>query len=236
MLPNLVFLPCLLCDAALFAPQLAALKDLCHPFIADLTQDDSIEGMARRVLREMPAGPLHAVGLSMGGYVAQELARQAPARLARLALLDTRARPDEADETRRRRIFMNLAQTSAGFSPVTARMLPLLIHPDRVNEEELVREIRAMAERVGVQAYLRQQRAVMGRPDFRAALPNISCPTLLVCGREDVLTPLAFHQEMLAAIPQARLEIIEQCGHLSTLERPEAVNGLLRRWLQGSLP
>lgn len=235
MKPNVVFLPGLLCDAALFAPQIDALADVCQPFVADLTRDDSIETMARRVLRHLPPGACSVVGLSMGGYVAQELVRQAPERVQRLALLDTRARVDEEEETRRRKILMKLAQTHAGFTPVTSRMLPLLIHPDRVNECALTEGIRSMAERVGVEAYLRQQAAVMARPDFRANLGAIACPTLLICGRQDVLTPLEFHHEMAAMIPHAHLEIIEDCGHLSTLERPAQVNTLLRRWLNEAL-
>lgn len=231
MTDTLVLLPGLLCDEALFAPQTRALKDVCHPWIADLTRDDTIGGMARRVLEEAPAGPFALAGLSMGGYVAQEILRQDPARVTRVALLDTRARIDEPDETRRRHILMKLAQSNDGFTPVTTRMLPLLIHPDRTADADLVETIRAMATRVGLQAYLRQQHAIIHRPDFRPALRAISCPTLVLCGRQDVLTPLEGHEEMARAIPGARLEIIEQCGHLATLERPEAVNAQLRRWL-----
>lgn len=227
----LVLLPGLLCDAALFAPQTRALADCCEPWVADLTRDDSIAGMAARALAEAPAGPFALLGLSMGGYVAQEILRQAPGRVTRLALLDTRARGDEPEETRRRHMLMRIAQSSDGFTPVTQRMLPLLIHPDRTGDEPLVRTIREMAERVGLQAYLRQQHAIIHRPDFRPALADIRCPALLLCGRQDALTPLAFHEEMAQAIAGARLEIIEHCGHLPTLERPDEVNALLRAWL-----
>ena len=170
--------------------------------------------------------------LSMGGYVAQEIVRQAPRRVERLALLDTRARPDEPEETQRRHALMELAQQEGGFAPVTKRLLPLLVHPARVQDEPLVRTIREMAERVGLPAYLRQQRAIMGRPDFRPLLAAIRCPTLVLCGRQDALTPLAFHQEIAAAIPAAELKVIEACGHLSTLERPTEVNAALRAWLR----
>lgn len=231
---SLILLPGLLCDHALFQPQVDGLADLCVPWVADLTRDSSIGDMAKRVLDEAPAAQFHLAGLSMGGYVAQEICRQAPHRVQRLALLDTRARMDEPDETRRRRILMQWAQSSEGFTPVTNRMLPLLIHPDRVNEAALVQTIRAMAERIGVQAYLRQQQAIIVRPDFRPLLRAIQCPTLLICGRQDVLTPLAFHQEMAAEIPGAVLKIIEECGHLATLERPAEVNSLLRRWLSAT--
>lgn len=231
MTTNLVLLPGLLCDAALFAPQISSLADICRPWVADLTHDDSIEDMARRVLAQAPAGTFALAGLSMGGYVAQEILRQDPARVTRLALLDTRARVDDPEETRRRRMLIQLAQSGAGFTPVTGRMLPLLIHPDRTGDTALAETIRAMAERVGLEAYLRQQRAIMARPDFRASLAAINCLTLILCGRQDVLTPLDLHEEMARDIPGARLEIVEHCGHLSTLERPEEVNLLLRAWL-----
>lgn len=231
MTTNLVLLPGLLCDGALFAPQIAGLADICRPWVADLTHDDSIEAMARRVLAEAPPGPFALLGLSMGGYVAQEILRQDAGRVTRLALLDTRARPDEAEETRRRRMLIQLASGGEGFAPVTGRMLPLLIHPERTGDEALVSTIRTMAEGVGLQAYLRQQHAIMQRPDFRPALPAIRCPTLVLCGRQDALTPLVFHEEMAQAIDGARLVIIEHCGHLATLEQPDAVNAALRAWL-----
>ncbi len=228
---SLVLLPGLLCDAALWAPQVGDLSEV-NPWIADLTRHDSIAEMAAAVLREAPAERFALAGLSMGGYVAQEIVRQAPRRVERLALLDTRARPDEPEETQRRHVLMELAQQEGGFRPVTDRLLPLLVHPARVKDEPLVRTIREMAERVGLAAYLRQQRAIIGRPDFRPLLPAIRCPTLVLCGRQDALTPLAFHQEITAAIPGAGLEVIEACGHLSTLERPTEVNAALRAWLR----
>ena len=233
---TLVLLPGLLCDAALFAPQIEDLRDITSPWVADLTRDDTIAGMARRVLADAPEGPLALAGLSMGGYVAQEIIRQARERVQRLALLDTRSRTDEPDETKRRRLLMKLAQSQEGFAPVTSRMLPLLIHPERVGDATLVTTIREMAERVGVEAYLRQQAAIIARPDFRAVLDDIRCPALILCGRQDVLTPVAFHEEMAQRIPQARLEIIENCGHLATLEQPRAVNARLRHWLEATLP
>jgi pimeloyl-ACP methyl ester carboxylesterase len=228
---TLVLLPGLLCDAALWAPQVTALSERHHIWVADLTRHDSIAEMAAAVLREAPVERFALAGLSMGGYVAQAVVRQSPRRVERLALLDTRARPDEPEETERRRALMELAQRERGFVPVTNRMLPLLVHPSRVKDEPLVRTIRGMAERVGLAAYLRQQTAIIGRPDFRPSLPSIRCPTLVLCGREDALTPLAFHEEIAAAIPGAELRAIEACGHLSTLERPEEVNAALRAWL-----
>ena len=231
--PHLILLPGLLCDHALWEPQIAALSDACVPWVADLMRDDSFASMAARVLVEAPAQRFALAGLSMGGYVAMEIMRQAPERVTRLALLDTRATLDTPEETARRHELMRLAQTERGFTPITTRMLPVLVHPARIKDEPLIRVIREMAERIGVEAYLRHQNAIMSRPDFRPDLPRIGCPTLVLCGREDALTPLERHEEIARLIPTARLAIIEQCGHLSTLERPYEVNVALRDWLVG---
>lgn len=230
---DLILLPGLLCDAALWQPQISELAQDHRIWIADLTQDDSIAAMAARVLNDAPAERFAVAGLSMGGYVAMELVRQAPQRVTRLALLDTRARLDAPEETARRLELIRLAQTERGFTPITDRMLPLLIHESRLQDRALVEIVRGMAERTGVEAYIRQQRAVMSRPDTRAELGRFHCPALVLCGRQDAITPLPMSIEMAELIPGARLAIIEQCGHLSTLERPPEVNAALREWLQG---
>jgi pimeloyl-ACP methyl ester carboxylesterase len=225
----LVLLPGLLCDAALWQPQAAALAEVAEPWVADLTLDDSMAGMAQRVLAEAP--PRFALaGLSMGGYVAQEIMRRAPERVTRLALLDTSARADTPELTARRRGLIELSQKGQ-FKGVTPRLLPLLIHPDRLGDAAFTATVMGMAERVGKAGFLRQQMAIMGRPDGRGDLGRIACPTLVLCGRQDALTPPALHEELAALIPGARLVVVEHCGHLSTLERPEEVNDALRRWL-----
>jgi pimeloyl-ACP methyl ester carboxylesterase len=168
----------------------------------------------------------------MGGYVAMEMLRQAPQRVSRLALLATRARLDAPEETERRMELIRLAQTQRGFSPITNRMLPLLIHPNWLEDRTLVETIRGMAERVGVEGYVRQQQAVMSRADSREDLRRLRCPTLVLCGREDAVTPLPMSEEMVALIPNARLAVIEECGHLPTLEQPDAVDAALQAWLR----
>jgi pimeloyl-ACP methyl ester carboxylesterase len=229
--PALALLPGLLCDRALWEPQIADLSDICTPWVADLTREDSVAAMAARVLAEAPAQQFALAGLSMGGYVAMEIMRQAPQRVTRLGLLDTRATLDTPEETARRHEFMRLAQTARGFTPVTTRLVPLLVHPARVKDDPLVRVIREMADRIGVEAYVRHQKALMSRPDLRSELARIECPTLVLCGREDALTPLHMHEELVRLIRTARLVVIEQCGHLATLERPAEVNLALRNWL-----
>ena len=162
----LILVPGLLCDAALWAPQVQALRDAAEIFIPDLTRDATMEGMAKRVLDEAPFERFAIAGLSMGGYVALEMMRQAPQRIERLALLDTRARPDSADEGERRRTLIRIAQGAKGLAPVNKRMLPLLVHPSRVDDQPLVDIVQRMADRIGIEAYVRQQEAVMSRADF----------------------------------------------------------------------
>ena len=169
-------------------------------------------------------------GLSMGGYVALEVMRQAPERVSRLALLDTKASPDEPEVEARRRGLIELAQKGA-FKGVTPRLLPLLVHPSRLEDEALTGHIMQMAENIGRDAFIRQQQAILGREDFRPTLATIRCPTLVLCGREDRITPVQAHREMAAGIADARLVVFDDCGHLPPLERPEATNRELRRWL-----
>lgn len=227
----LILLPGLLCDRALWEPQLAALGDIAEMTVGDLTRDDSMAGMAKSVLATAP--PRFALaGLSMGGYASLEIMRQAPERVERLALLDTSARPDMPAQTKDRQELIRLAQQGS-FKGVTPRLLPRWVHPSRVNDPELVRTVTEMTQRVGRDAFVSQQTAIMGRPDSRPSLSRIHCPTLVLCGHEDAATPVELHREMAADIADARLVIVPECGHLSTLERPERVNDELRRWLTG---
>ncbi len=225
----LVLLPGMLCDRELWRSQIEALGDAASPWVADLTLDDSLATMARRVLAAAPH-EFALAGLSMGGYCALEIVRQAPARVRRLALLDTGARADTPEQSSRRRGLMELAERG-DFKGVMPRLLPLFLHPDHLKDAALVGRVSAMTHRVGPAAFLRQQQAIMGRIDQRPFLPRLSCPTLVLCGRQDQLTPLALHEEMAALIPGARLEAVEACGHLSTMERPDAVDAALRSWL-----
>ncbi|MFQ5618589.1 MAG: alpha/beta fold hydrolase [Rhodospirillales bacterium] len=226
----LVLLPGLLCDGALWRHQTDTLADIAGITVADLTGDDCLEDMARSVLETAPE-TFALAGLSMGGYVAQAVMRHAPDRVTRLALLDTSARADTPEQSENRRAFIE--QTRHGdFKGVTSRLLPMLIHADRLEDGDLTGTIMAMAERVGKEAFLRQQNAIMNRPDGRRDLGAIHCPALVLCGREDALTPLAGHQEMAAGLPNSKLVVIEDCGHMAPLERPRAVSAVMRYWLQ----
>ncbi len=225
----LVLLPGLLCDSELWRHQIDHLRDVADPVVADLTKVASMEAMAASVLAEAP--PKFALaGLSMGGYVAQAVLRLAPERVLRLALLDTNFRADTDAQRTRRGDMMALAEKGA-FKGVTPRLLPSLIHENRLQDEALVTAVMAMAERVGKTAFLRQERAILGRSDGGATLKAVACPTLVLCGKEDALTPHALHEEMVSLIPGAHLVVIPDCGHLSTMERPEAVSAAMKQWL-----
>ena len=228
----LVLVPGLLCDERLWQPQAERLADLPDPIIANVIGDGSVSEMARSVLDAAPsAGRFALAGLSMGGYVALAVMRVAPERVARLALLDTSARADTPEQTSERRELIELAEKGR-FEEVPRRLLPRVLHPDRLDDERLTSTVFGMADAVGPEAFVRQEEAIIGRPDSRETLSGIACPTLVLCGREDALTPLPLHEEMASLIPGSRLRVVEKCGHLSTLERPEAVTAALREWLE----
>ena len=225
----LVLVPGLLSDERLWRYQADSLIRLADPQIASVIKGASVAEMSRAVLGAAPER-FALAGLSMGGYVAWEILRVAPARVARLALLDTSARADTPEQTAARRKLIKLAQDGR-FDEVPRKMLPMLIPPDRLDDAELTSEVLDMAESVGPEAFVSQEEAIIERPDSREGLKNIACPTLVLCGREDTVTPLRLHEEMASLIPNARLRVVEGCGHLSTLERPEEVSAALRDWL-----
>jgi pimeloyl-ACP methyl ester carboxylesterase len=175
--PSLLLLPGLLCDARLWHHQVAGLADVASVSVADLSGADSVPELAAMVLSQAPPGRFALAGLSMGGYVALEIMRQAPERIQALALLDTSARPDTPEATESRRKLMQLAETN--FPAVTDTLLPKLIHPAHRNDAAIVDVIVAMANSLGKEAFLRQQRAMMGRIDSRDFLPP--CPTPNPC-------------------------------------------------------
>lgn len=224
----LLLIPGLLCDAALWAHAREYLAALAPVHVADVTAGDSIAAMAAAVLDRAP--PRFALaGLSMGGYVALEIMRRAPERVDRLALLNTHARGDTAEQSERRRRLVNMA-VNGRFDAVVETLLPTMVHHDRLDDPALISDITAMKHRLGPAVFERQQQAIIDRPDSRPSLSAIACPTLVLAGRSDEIAPLPRMAEMAEAIPGARLAIIEDCGHMSTMERPQAVTALLRDW------
>jgi pimeloyl-ACP methyl ester carboxylesterase len=226
---SLILVPGLLCSERLFASQAAAFSGRIETSVAIHTAHDTMAAIARSILATAP--PRFALaGLSMGGYIAQEIMHQAPDRVDRLCLLDTRARPDTAEETVNRHRLLDLCARE-GVVEVQRTLMPRLIRTDRIGEEPLTSEILKMAEEIGEAGFRRQMAAIMSRQDLRAILHGIRCPTTIIVGEEDVLTPPEMSREMAELIPDAMLEILPCCGHMSTMEAPEEVNRILADWL-----
>jgi pimeloyl-ACP methyl ester carboxylesterase len=225
----LVLLPGLVNDARLWQHQIAGLDDTTTPIVGDLTGADSVVVLASQVLARVTQPRFVLAGFSMGGYVAWEIMRVAPERVLALALLDTSARPDTPEATRQRRDAV--AQARQDYRAVIDAMIRRVVHPDHADLPGIVEPMHAMARRVGVDGFARQQEAIIGRPDSRPTLSTIACPTLLVCGRQDPVTPLEVHEEMRDAIAGAQLVELGVCGHLSPLERPLEVTAALRTFV-----
>jgi pimeloyl-ACP methyl ester carboxylesterase len=225
----IVLIPGLTCSARLYAEQIPALWRFGPVTVADHRRDDSMAGIARRILAAAP--PRFALaGLSMGGYIAFEIMRQAPERVAKLALLDTGARAETPEQTERRKVVIALAK-SGRYAEVPDIAFPIYVHRDRHNDAALKQTVRTMAVETGVEAFLRQQQAIIARPDSRPGLGAIKCPTLVLVGDGDEATPPELAREITAAISGARLVMIADCGHLSTLEQPEKVSAALIDWM-----
>jgi pimeloyl-ACP methyl ester carboxylesterase len=226
----IVFVPGLLATPRMYADQIPQLWPFGPVTVANHTRDDSMAAIARRILADAP--PQFAlVGLSMGGYISLEIMRQAASRVARLGLLDTSARPDAPDQSEGRRALIGLAR-GGRFGEIADMLYPRLVDKSRLNDSALRQVVRLMAQEVGLDAFVRQQAAIIGRQDSRPGLSAIRCPTLVLVGDGDALTPPELAAELAAGIPTARLVKVPGCGHLSTLEQPAAVSKALTELLQ----
>ncbi|QCI68568.1 alpha/beta fold hydrolase [Phreatobacter stygius] len=225
----LVLVPGLNCTAALFAAQSQALGRTVQTIIADHTRDATIAGIADRLLADAP--PQFALGgLSLGGYVALEVVRRAPERVTRLALLDTRASPDTDQDAEIRGITIKFAERGH-FDEVHRLLWGRLVHDNRRHDSALEAVVHAMHAETGPEVFVRQQKAARARPDYQPGLQAIRCPTLVLVGDGDAVTPPFMSEDMAAAIPRAHLVVVPECGHLSSLERPDAVTAALGEWL-----
>jgi pimeloyl-ACP methyl ester carboxylesterase len=227
----LVLVPGLLCSARLYAAQVTALWPHGQVTIADHRRDDDMAAIAARILADAP--PRFALaGLSMGGYIAFAMMRQAPERIARLALLDTSARPDTPEQKAGRDKFIAMAEAGQ-LNDIVETLTPRFLHPDHINNETFKDVIRTMAQETGAEAFVRQIKAIKSREDSRSLLAEIGCPTLVLVGDGDVLTPPELSKEIAAGVRGAELVVVPNCGHLSTIEKPDAVNKVLTEWLTG---
>jgi pimeloyl-ACP methyl ester carboxylesterase len=226
----LVLLPGLNATSRLFEAQVQGLADIADALIPDLTGHDSVGALADSVLAAAPER-FALAALSMGGYVAFEIMRQAPQRVGRLALLDTQAGPDTPEVAERRRRLVDIAESGDFERVLTLLAWTDLVATTRASDDSLEAVIYGMGREVGPAAFARQERAILGRPDSRPLLPSIRCPTLVLVGDDDRITPRPKAEEMAAGIEGASLVVIPACGHLSALERPDEVNDALRGWL-----
>ncbi len=225
----IVLIPGLLCTAEVFAPQVAALWPYGPVTIANTLEGESMAEIARNILASAP--PRFALGgISMGGYLSFEILRQAPQRVIKLALLDTTARPDTPEQTAQRKAMLEGARAGR-FETLASAALKAMLHPAHQNDPALGALNFRMAQAVGVEGFARQTAAIIARPDSRPGLAAIAVPTLMLVGEDDPLTPPDRAQEIAAAIPQARLVVIPDCGHSATLEQPEAVSRALVEWI-----
>ena len=231
----LLLVPGLLCSPRLFAPQVAALADVADVVVPDwctapLGIFDSWETTARWVLEQMPAQQFALAGLSLGGMISVEIMLIAAERVTKLALLDTGMRAQNPTEQAIRRGRIRLAD-EGHFELVLGLQMARFIPAYRLPDKTLVDQVITMCSETGVDIYKRQEELAAIRVDRRPDLPRIGCPTIVVCGRDDAATPLFMSEEIAAAIKGSQLIVIEQCGHLITLEKPEETTAILRRWL-----
>jgi pimeloyl-ACP methyl ester carboxylesterase len=224
-----VFITGQLLTNAVWEPMLATWGEFT---LADHRSDDTIGGMAERLLASAPAR-FDLVAHAMGGFVAFEVMRRAPERVNRLALLSTLASADGPAQTARRQGYIDLVE-SGRFDQVIEERVPILFPPAHREDERLLGIARTMASETGAETFMRQQRAIMARIDSRPSLTAIAAPTLLIWGDADGITTRVQQDEMLGAIPNSRLAVVPGAGHLTTVEQPERVGQLLKDFLADS--
>jgi len=226
----IVLIPGLGCTARLYTEQLPALSTFGPVSVADHRRGDHMDVIAGQILASAPA-KFGLAGLSMGGYIALAIMRLAPERVAKLALLDTGSRSDTPEQTERRKVQIALAEKGQ-MDAINEALWPLLVHADRKGDAALKAAVFEMNLMAGAASFARQQTAIMTRPDSRPFLPAITCPTLVLVGEGDQLTPPHLADEMASLIPGSRHVVVPNCGHLSTMEQPEFVTKTLVEWLQ----
>ncbi len=226
--PVLFLLPGLMCDEAVWAEQVQALAPHAELRVPVFRGFDSLRGMAEHILAQAPAR-FSVAGHSMGGRVALELMQLAADRIDRFALLDTGVHPVQPGEAEKRQVLLDLADRE-GLEAVADSWAPPMVHPDRRADLPLMTAIRAMILRNSVTDFKRQVKALLDRGDQSLYLPSIRQHVRLICGAQDTWSPVEQHEAMLALLPEARLEVVEDCGHMATMEKPAQLNRLLLDW------
>ena len=224
---KLVFVPGLLCTDALFQPQIDALSASHSIHIAQTTDCETIDQMVEYMLDSV-SGEIIVIGLSMGGYVAQEAARIAPDRISAIALLSTSAQPDDEARKRQRHELIKLSEIGR-FKGVTPRLLPRFLSAEALEDKAMCQTVMDMAAEIGQKHFTSQQYAIMARRDQRPYLPSFHKPSLVLCGMADELTPPQLSEEMAGLLPRAELVLLDKIGHLSSLEAPEEVTQAIIR-------
>ena len=228
---SLLVLPGHLCNWRLFHHQKEHLAEIADIVIADLYGVDSIAEMAR-VATESISGEFVLLGNSMGGAVAFEVMRQMPKRIIGLVLIRTTAHPEWPSQNARRQPAEDLA-SQGDFRSIAEMYAPVFFHPERTQGGRHIHTLEKMIAEAGLIGLRNQQKAFSNRPDSRPDLLEISCPTLVLCGRDDAITPLSMSEEIAGAIPDAKIEVFEICGHIPMLEWPAKTTAVLQGWLEG---
>jgi pimeloyl-ACP methyl ester carboxylesterase len=223
MKESLIMIPGTLCDGTLFEDQVEGLKDLADCRVLSNSSSDDLKEVAANILLEAE-DTFSIMGLSYGGIIAFEIWRQAPERINK--------EPSEATRLNQQR-FVGMSHLGEFREITTGFLKDAMLHPDHARLPEMREAVLSMALNTGKENFYRQIKAQLARPDSTDDLPNISCPTLIMTGREDKVCTAELHQEMARMIPNSTLHIIEKCGHLSTMEQPEQVNKRVREWWTG---
>ena len=228
---NILLVPGLLNTPALFSGQVNELSSYYNFTIADHTRFETISQIAEDILENQNAPDQFVLGgLSMGGYICMEILRQAPERVKGLILMNTSARSDSPEQKKRRLSFMKVSETGR-FKGVTHHLLPNLVHSSFVEDPLVSNVIFDMAQEVGREAFIRQQKAIINRIDSRNSLKRVDIPACVIVGDDDKLTPPDRAREMAEILPSAELHILRNCGHLSALEHPGEVSEILANFM-----
>lgn len=226
---TLVLIPGTLNDENLWRDQVNALSDIADCIVPDITQDDTIGAMAVSVFAEVASPSFALAGFSLGGFVAQEMLRQQPERVERLAMINTTYLPDTPEQAKQRRMVTDMARLPGHFIGIGNQMLKSYLHPSHWLNNEMTERVQTMTRNLGADVLIRQNTAE--RQDGTQVLKAFHRPTLIISGKEDQIRSYHLSEEMAQLMPQAELVVIENAGHLTPIEQPEIVNVAMRDWL-----